>query len=177
MARKKIVKVTDNQEAELESKIVQQPQSLEADKAKPEQPEADVSTPTYEDEPQPPAPIPEPPPKPRPLTMASLKAELDELRALVQAQSTQIADMRSLLALKRKPTKNARIQIRDKETGRIYPSKNNAYQSLLKSGELKELVDKGIFGPNPAKNNFGWFTLNRAYADRFEEVKPDSEKV
>ena len=177
MARKKIVKVIDNQEAELESEIVQQPQSLEADTAKPEQPETDISVPKHEDEPQPPAPIPEPPPKPRPLMIASLKAELDELRALVQAQSTQITDMRSLLALKRKPTKNARIQIRDKETGKVYKSKNNCYQSLLKEGALKEMVDKGVFGDIPSKNNFGWFTLNRAYADRFEEVKPDSEKV
>jgi hypothetical protein len=177
MARKKIVKVTDNQEAKPESEMAQQPESLEADTAKPEQLEADVSTPTHEGEPQPPASISEPPPKPRPLTMASLKAELDELRALVQAQSTQIADMRSLLALKRKPTKNARIQIRDKETGRIYKSKNNCYQSLLKKGALKEMVDKGVFGDIPSKNNFGWFTLNHAYPDRFEEVKPDSEKV
>ena len=49
-------------------------------------------------------------------------------------------------------------------------TKNNCYQSLLKAGELKDLVDKGAFGTDPAKNNFGWFALNRAYPDRFVEV-------
>jgi len=58
----------------------------------------------------------------------------------------------------------------DKQTGEIYPSKNNAYQSLLKSGELKDLVDKGVFGPVPEKNTFGWYILVRMLPDRFEEV-------
>ena len=54
---------------------------------------------------------------------------------------------------------NGKVQIRDKQTGTIYPSKNNAYQTLLKSGELKDLVDKGIFGDIPEKNTFGWYAL------------------
>jgi len=85
----------------------------------------------------------------------------------------QIADMQIDLARKRKPTSNGKIQIKDKTTGKVYPSKNNTYQTLLKSGELKAFVDKGIFGTDPAKNNFGWFALQRACPDRFEEVKVD----
>lgn len=53
----------------------------------------------------------------------------------------------------------------------MYPSKNNAYQTLLKSGELKDLVDKGVFGETPEKNTFGWYVLEREWPDRFEEVK------
>ena len=58
-------------------------------------------------------------------------------------------------------------------TGEVYPSKNNAYQTLLKAGELKELVDKGIFGAVPEKNTFGWYALVRAWPDRFEEKKSE----
>ncbi|MFC1871493.1 hypothetical protein ACFLYF_03740 [Chloroflexota bacterium] len=32
------------------------------------------------------------------------------------------------------------------------------------------MVDKGIFGDNPAKNTFGWYALVRELPDRFEEV-------
>lgn len=114
------------------------------------------------------APVPEPEikvePPPKPLTMASLKIEIDELRQAIQ-------DVQSLLALKRKPTNNSRVQIRDKQTGKIYKSKNNVYQTMLRAGELKDLVAKGIFGDIPEKNNFGWFALQRQFPDRFEEVR------
>jgi hypothetical protein len=143
MARKKITAVeTKGEEAKVESGAVEQ---------------REVDTPK---------PIPA-----KPFTLASLKTELEAIKQLVQGQSQKIADLEGALARKRRPTRNGKVQIRDKQTGNVYPSKNNAYQSLLKSGELKELVDKGIFGPNPAKNNFGWFALVRAWPDRFEEIK------
>jgi hypothetical protein len=100
----------------------------------------------------------------------------DQLAALtltVQQQSEQITDLYTLLAHRRKPATNGKVQIQDTVTGTTYPSKNNCYQSLLKAGELNDLVDKGVFGNDPAKNNFGWFALNRSYPDRFEEVRDD----
>jgi hypothetical protein len=110
------------------------------------------------------------PPKPKPLTMASLKVEVDELRALIQTLTIQMADVQSQLSLKRKPTVNNKVQIKDTVTGKIYKSKNNVYQTMLKAGELKDLVEKGIFGAVPEKNTFGVYALFRAYPDRFEEV-------
>jgi len=62
-----------------------------------------------------------------------------------------------------------KVQVVDKTTGEIFPSKNGTYQTLLKRGALKELVDKGVFGDDPAKNSFGWYALKRACPDRFEE--------
>jgi hypothetical protein len=53
-----------------------------------------------------------------------------------------MADVQSQLLLKRKPTNNGKVQIRDKQTGKIYKSKNNVYQTMLEAGELKELVEK-----------------------------------
>ena len=102
--------------------------------------------------------------------MASLKAEVDELHSLIQTLTTQMTDVQSQLTLKRKPTNSSRIRIRDKQTGKIYKSKNNVYQTMLKAGELKDLVEKGIFGDIPEKNTFGVNALFRAWPDRFEEV-------
>jgi hypothetical protein len=118
----------------------------------------------------------EPPAKPKPLTISNLKSELDELRTLIQTLTTQMAEVQSQLTLKRKPTANGRVQIRDKVTGKIYKSKNSVYQTMLKAGELKELVDKKIFGDVPEKNTFGVYALFRAYPDRFEEVH-ETEKT
>jgi len=133
---------------------------------------APVPTPTPVINVEPPATveIPALPSKPKPLTMANLKTELDELRALIQTLTTQMADVQSTLALKRKPTANGKVQIKDTVTGKIYKSKNNVYQTMLKAGELKDLVEKGIFGAVPEKNTFGVYALFRAYPDRFEEV-------
>ena len=112
--------------------------------------------------------------KPSPLTMAILKVEIDKLWARLQEYSTQMTDIQAQLLLKRKPTNNSKCQIRDKQTGKLYKSKNSVYQTMLKAGELKELVDKGIFGAVPEKNTFGVYALFRAYPDRFEEVhEPD----
>jgi len=69
------------------------------------------------------------------------------------------------------------VQIKDTLTGKIYPSKNNVYQSLLKAGELDDLVKQGVFGSDPAKNSFGCYNLFRAYPNRFVEVKPEEIKV
>jgi hypothetical protein len=61
-----------------------------------------------------------------------------------------IVHLQEAIARKREPPlSNGKIQIRDKQTGQVYPSKNNAYQSLLKAGELKSLVDKCLFGDVP----------------------------
>jgi len=116
------------------------------------------------------AEIPAQPSKPKSLTMANLKLEVDELRTLVQTLTTQMADVQSQLSLKRKPTVNNKVQIKDTVTGKIYKSKNNVYQTMLKAGELKELVEKNTFGPSPEKNTFGVYALFRAYPDRFEEI-------
>lgn len=111
-------------------------------------------------------------PTSKPLTMIDLKKELDVLQMVVSEHTHLIAELQEALARKRKPpASNGKIQILDKKTGEIYPSKNNAYQSLLKAGELKDLVAKGVFGDVPEKNTFGWYALIREWPDRFEEVK------
>lgn len=99
---------------------------------------------------------------------AELFRELALLKEKVEAHSRQIAELQ---ARRHSPAHNAKVQVRDKETGAIYPSKNNAYRSLLKAGDLRDLVEQGVFGPEPEKNNFGWFALRRAMPDRFEEVE------
>jgi hypothetical protein len=105
------------------------------------------------------------PPTPA-ITLESLHQEIEHLKLTV-------SELQETLARKRRPVaSNGKVQILDKQTGQIYPSKNNAYQTLLKSGDLKELVDKGVFGDIPKKNTFGWYALVRELPDRFEEVKP-----
>ncbi len=108
--------------------------------------------------------------------LSDIKLILDALTATVLDHTRQIAELQETLARKRKPSaSNGKVQILDKQTGQVFPSKNNAYQTLLKSGELKDLVDKGVFGDIPAKNTFGWYALVRELPDRFEEVKPTEE--
>ncbi len=118
---------------------------------------------------------PEEPATPAP-TLESLFEELQSLKQLAEEHTNLIAQLQETLARKRKPpASNGKVQILDKQTGQIFPSKNNAYQTLLKSGELKDLVDKGVFGDIPEKNTFGWYALVRELPDRFEEVKPAEE--
>ena len=125
--------------------------------------------------PKPEEPQPEAPATPAP-TLENLFEELQSLKQLAAEHTNLIAQLQETLARKRKPpVSNGKVQILDKQTGEIYPSKNNAYQTLLKSGELKDLVDKGVFGDIPAKNTFGWYALVRELPDRFEEVKPAEE--
>jgi hypothetical protein len=127
---------------------------------------------------QQPEPAPSQQEKPKPLTLNSLYQELQSLKQQVSDQANLIIQLQETLARKRKPVaSNGKVQIRDKQTGNIYPSKNNAYQSLLKSGTLKELVDKGLFGDVPEKNTFGWYTLVREWPDRFEEVPSEAKQA
>ena len=103
--------------------------------------------------------------------MKYLYQEILTLKQLALEHSGMIVHLQEAVAKKRKPVaSNDKIQILDKQIGTIYPSKNNAYQSLLKVGELKDLVDKGLFGSVPEKNTFGWYVLVREWPDRFEEV-------
>lgn len=117
-----------------------------------------------------PTPEQEPESTPTP-TIEQLHQEILTLKQLALEHSGMIVELQQAIARKRKPVaSNGKIQIRDKQTGTVYPSKNNAYQSLLKAGELKSLVDKGLFGDVPEKNTFGWYVLAREWPDRFEEV-------
>ena len=101
----------------------------------------------------------------------NLVDSVETIKQVVDEHAQLIVQLQETLARKRKPVQsNGKVQIKDKQTGSVYPSKNNAYQSLLKAGELKDLVDKGIFGPDPEKNTFGWYALVREWPDRFEEV-------
>ncbi|MBN2239026.1 MAG: hypothetical protein JW712_04575 [Dehalococcoidales bacterium] len=106
------------------------------------------------------------------LTLEDLYHELLDLRHLVTEHSSAIIELQQTTARKRKPVaSNGKVQLCDKKTGTVYPSKNNAYQSLLKAGELKELIDKGLLGTEPSKNTFGIYVLLREWPDRFEEVQ------
>jgi hypothetical protein len=128
-----------------------------------------------------PQPVVEPasaPVKPKPLTMTSLHAEIEELRKIVDGQATLIKQLMETPARQRKPpTSNGKVQIRDTKTEKIYPSKNNVYQSLLKAGELDDLVKQGVFGSDPAKNSFGCYNLFRAWPNRFEEVHEQEQSI
>ena len=116
-------------------------------------------------------------PKAEPINLMSqsdMQAVIEALTKTVAEHARQIYELQETLARKRRPVaSNGKVQIRDKQTGKVYPSKNNCYQSLLKAGELKDLVDAGIFGSIPEKNTFGWYALVRALPDRFEEIIPE----
>ncbi len=148
-------------------------------KAPTTEPLSEEPTPAPQSQPEAPEPQPEAPNTPTtnpPLTLKSLHQEIESLKQIAEEHNNLIAQLQETLARKRKPvSSNGKVQILDKQTGEIYPSKNNAYQTLLKSGEIKDLVDKGIFGDIPAKNTFGWYALVRELPDRFEEVKPAEE--
>jgi len=128
-----------------------------------------------------PQPVIEPTPapvKPKPLTMASLNGELNALRQVVDQQSLLIKQLMETPIRQRKPpVSNGKVQIKDTLTDKIYPSKNNVYQSLLKSGELEDLVKQGVFGSDPAHNSFGCYNLFRFYKDRFIMLKPEESNV
>jgi len=116
-----------------------------------------------------------PAPKPKPLNMVNLQAELEELRKIVLQQSQIITELKTAPVKTRKPpVSNGKKQIQDTLTGKIYPSKNNVYQSLLKAGELKDLVAKGVFGAIPEKNSFGCYALFNSFPGRFVEVKDEN---
>lgn len=112
----------------------------------------------------------------QPPSLLNLQRNIEVLWRTIQEHSRQIQELQESLIRKRKLTFNGKKQIRDRQTGKVYRSQNNTYQSMLKAGELKELVDKGIFGSDPAKNNFGWFALVREWPNRFEEIKPEESQ-
>ena len=119
-----------------------------------------------------------PPAKPKPLTLLSLSGELNALRQIVDQQAILIKQLMETPARQRKPpTSNGKVQIKDTLTGKIYPSKNNVYQSLLKAGELDALFKQGVFGSDPAHNSFGCYNLFRFYKDRFIERTPEETSV
>ena len=132
-------------------------------------------TPPAEVQPQPEPEAPQPQPEVVEPKLSDIKLILDALTATVLDHTRQIAELQEALARKRKPVPNGKVQIKDKQTGTVYPSKNNAYQTLLKSGDLKELVDKGLFGDIPKKNTFGWYVLVREWPERFEEVREEKQ--
>jgi hypothetical protein len=68
------------------------------------------------------------------------------MKAVVIDLLAEVAELVASQRPLRRSTANGKVQIRDKQTGKVYPSKNNTYRSMLKAGELKELVDQGIFG-------------------------------
>jgi len=127
-----------------------------------------IVTPTVEAK-----PVITPQPEPRkPIAMANVTEEINNLWDGLSLHARQIAELQETLARKRKPpASSSKVKIRDKQTGKGYPSKNNAYQTLLRSGALKALVDKGVFGEVPEKNTFGWYALKREMPDRFGELK------
>ena len=115
---------------------------------------------------------------PKTVTLAYLYSELLTHRQIIQQHAQQIAALQEASTRKRKPmTSNGKVQIKYKPTGKVYKSKNATYQTMLKEGSLKELIDQGIFGDNPQKNSFGWYALVRAWPDRFEEIKQEQPKA
>lgn len=109
------------------------------------------------------------------IVLQQLMDEIEFMKQATQDNSNILLQLQEFIVRKRKsPITNGKVQIKDTKTGKIYPSKNNVYQSLLKAGELKELVDKGIFGKEPEKNSFGCYVLFRQFPGRFVEVKSDT---
>ena len=116
-----------------------------------------------------------PPAKPKPLTLISLHGELEELRKIIDGQAIIIKQLMETPTRQRKPpVSNGKVEILDSLTLRKFPSKNATYQTLLKAGELDDLVKQGVFGSDPSHNSFGCYNLFRAYPGRFVEVKPSN---
>lgn len=136
-----------------------------------EEPTAQVKPKAKEKPEQVPAPEPvpsQPAVEPEPFDM---QKEILFMKAIILDLLAEVAELVASQKPLRRPTANGKVQIRDKQTGKVYPSKNNTYRSMLNAGELKELVDQGIFGPEPEKNTFGWYALQKTLPDRFEIVQ------
>ena len=92
---------------------------------------------------EPPVPHDASKPEKKPLTLNQLNQELVLAKKQLQEHTSLISQLQDTLSHKRRPVaSNGKVQIRDKQTGKVYPSKNSVYQTMLKAGELKELVDK-----------------------------------
>jgi hypothetical protein len=121
--------VTKKSTARKKAPKVEEPQS-QAQETPPAPQEEPIAIPEHTPEP---TPEPEQAPAPMP-TLDELYQEIQALKHLALQHAGLIAYLQEALARKRKPVEsNGKIQIMDKQTGMVYPSKNNAYQSLLKS--------------------------------------------
>jgi hypothetical protein len=116
--------------------------------------------------------------KAKPITLVSLHAEVEALRTIVDQQVIQIKLLMAPPMRQRNPPQsNGKVQIQDTKTGKIYPSKNATYQTLLKAGELEDLVKQGVFGADPVHNSFGCYNLFRSYPNRFVQIKPEETNI
>ena len=170
-------KITENQKS-AETK----PKTESAGKAEPKPITKPAPKLTAEAKPAttPQADAPKAQPQPESPRTLDITKEIDSLWKAVSQQHKLITELQEAVARKRRPpASNGKVKVKDRKTGKIYPSKNNAYQTLLRSGDLKDLVDKGVFGDVPEKNNFGWYALKRELPDRFEEIidKESDEKA
>ena len=66
-----------------------------------------------------------------PLTLESLKKQLDDLALHVQRHAEPILYYDAVIRRRHKMTSNGSVQILDKVAGKVYPSKNSAFQSLM----------------------------------------------
>lgn len=159
------------EEKTIENQVEPQTKSKIEPVTEPEKVEKQVASTTTTSEPTPTPAVETPASKPKPLTLSSLHAELIELQQKFSEQSALIAQLLEGPVRQRKPvTSNDRKQVKDTVTGVIYKSQNAAYKALLVSGELKELIAKGVFGPNPEKNGWGCYQMFRSMPGRFEEI-------
>lgn len=116
--------------------------------------------------------------QPEPLTLESLQRAIQLLRQDFGTHTIKLEEILVLLAKKRKTPANGngKVAILDTATNVTYRSKNGTFRALLKEGKLDKLVEEGVFGPNPSKNSFAWYSLNRYYPGRFQEIKTDADK-
>jgi hypothetical protein len=116
--------------------------------------------------------------QPAPLTLESLQKAIQLLRVDFDTHTVKLEEILVLVSRKRKPgvNGNTRVSILDTVSNITYPSKNGTFRALLKEGKLDDLVAKGIFGPDPKRNSFAWYSLNRAYPNRFIEIHPEQVK-
>jgi len=55
----------------------------------------------------------------------------------------------------------------DTKTGREFMALNQCYLTLLREGELEEMLRAGKLADNPEEDRFGWFKMRRFYPGRF----------
>jgi hypothetical protein len=110
--------------------------------------------------------------------LVKLLVEVENIKSRMTTFELQLADVKEHhVDARGEMAKRPRTQIKDNTTGRVFKSKNATYQTLLREGALKELVEVGLFGDDSKGNNFGWFALNRALPGRFEEVTPEPKST
>lgn len=55
----------------------------------------------------------------------------------------------------------------DTRSGRIFPSLNKCYLTLLRDGELEAMRRAGKLALNSEEDNFGYYKMRRFYPGRF----------